>query len=89
MKLWLRITIFAAGLGILILGWLKAHADVTNLQNPARANIVSSSELLVMFGGFAMLMAFAPSQQALARWTALKKPKKARQAQFRRRRQRG
>jgi|HubBroStandDraft_6_1064221.scaffolds.fasta_scaffold90439_3 hypothetical protein len=89
MKLWLRITIFLTGAGILFFGWLKAHADVTNLQSPARANVVSSSELLVMIGGFVMLMAFAPSQEMLGRWMALKKPKKARPAQFRRRRQRG
>lgn len=89
MKLWLRITIFLAGAGILFFGWLKAHTDVLNLQSPARANVVTSSELLVMIGGFTMLMAFAPSQEMLGRWMALKKPKKARPAQFRRRRQRG
>jgi hypothetical protein len=89
MKLWLRITIFLAGAGILFFGWLKAHSDVTNLQSPARANVVSSSELFVMIGGFVMLMAFAPSQEMLGRWMALKKPKKGRPAQFRRRRQRG
>lgn len=89
MKLWLRITIFLAGAGVLFFGWLKAHADVSNLQLPAKANVVRSSELLVMIGGFVMLMAFAPSQEMLARWTALKKPRKSRPAQFRRRRQRG
>jgi hypothetical protein len=34
-------------------------------------------------------MSFAPSPQMLTRWTEIKKPKKARPAQFRRRRQRG
>ncbi len=29
MKLWLRITVFLTGAGILFFGWLKAHADVT------------------------------------------------------------
>ena len=89
MKLWLRITIFLAGVGVLFFGWLRAHSEMLNLQNPAKGNVVNSSALLVMIGGFVMLMAFAPSQKMLGRWMALKKPKKARPAQFRRRRQRG
>ncbi|HEY1730396.1 MAG TPA: hypothetical protein VGG15_01520 [Terriglobales bacterium] len=88
MKLWLRITIFATGAGILFFGWHKAHALVPDLAIP-KNNLTSSSELLVMIGGFVMLMAFAPSPQMLTRWTEIKKPTKARPAQFRRRRQRG
>jgi hypothetical protein len=42
--------------------------------------------MLVMVGGFVMLLAFAPSQETLGRWMSLKKPKKAHPAQFRRRR---
>lgn len=86
MKLWLRITIFLTGVAVLFFGWHKAHAPVVDLQAPARNNVGSSTEILVMIGGFVMLMAFAPSQQMLGRWMAVKKPKKAHAAQFRRRR---
>ncbi len=37
MKLWLRITIFLAGAGVLFFGWLKAHADVSNLQTAGKS----------------------------------------------------
>ncbi len=89
MKLWLRITIFLAGLGVLFFAWHRTHNEMLNLQNPGNANTTGSAEILVIVGGFVMLMAFAPSQEMLGRWMALKKPKKARPAQFRRRRQRG
>ncbi len=87
MKLWLRIAIFLTGAGVMFFGWHKAHAVVPDLPLP-KNNLAGSSEMLVLIGGFTMLMAFAPSPQMLARWTAIKKPKKARPAQFRRRRQR-
>jgi hypothetical protein len=89
MKLWLRITIFLTGAGLLFFAWRKAHNEMLNLQNPAIGNSAGSAEILLIVGSFVMLMAFAPSQEMLGRWMALKKPKKARPAQFRRRRQRG
>lgn len=89
MKLWLRITIFLAGAGILFFAWHKAHNEMLNLQNPGNGNSAGSAEILVVVGSFVMLMAFAPSQEMLGRWMALKKPKKARPAQFRRRRHSG
>ena len=88
MKLWLRIAIFTAGAGILFFSWHKAHNQMVNLQTPSSGGSVGSAEILVVIGSFVMLMAFAPSQQTLGRWMALKKPTKAQAAPFRRRRQR-
>ena len=88
MKLWLRIAIFLTGIGIFFFAWHKAHNQALNLQNPGSSN-AGSAEILVIVGGFVMLMAFAPSQQTLGRWMSLKKQRKAHPAQFRRRRQRG
>jgi Na+/melibiose symporter-like transporter len=85
MKLGWRIAIFLIGAALLFFGWHKAHSDVVNLQNTGSA-AVGSTEVLVMLGGFVMLMAFAPSQEMLGRWMALKKPKKARPAHFKRKR---
>jgi hypothetical protein len=79
--------LFASGAGILIVAWYKAHNEMMNLQNPGASNAVGSAEVLIMLGGFVMLMAFAPSPEMLGRWMALKKPKKAQPAHFRRRRQ--
>lgn len=86
MKLWLRIAIFLTGAGVFFFGWRKAHNLMVNVQAPGAGNAVGSSEVLVIIGGFVMLMAFAPSQEALGRWMAIKKPKKARPAHFKRRR---
>ena len=86
MKLWMRVAVFLAGLSVGFFGWHKAHNEMVNLQSPANSNAVGSSEVLVVIGGFIMLMAFAPSQQALGRWMALKRPRKAQPAHFRRRR---
>ena len=88
MKLWLRATIFLTGVAIFFLAWRKAHNQALVLQNPGSSN-AGSAEILVIVGGFVMLMAFAPSQETLGRWMSIKKPKKVRAAQFRRRRQRG
>jgi metal-dependent hydrolase (beta-lactamase superfamily II) len=89
MKLWLRIVLFLTGAAIFFFGWYKAHNQMVNLQNPASTNSVGSAEILVVIGGFVLLAAFAPSTETLGRWMALKKPKKAQPAHFRRRRQRG
>jgi TRAP-type C4-dicarboxylate transport system permease small subunit len=86
MKLWVRIAIFTIGAAILFFSWHKAHNQMVNLQTPSSGGSVGSAEVLVVIGGFVMLMAFAPSQEALGRWMALKKPKKARAAHFKRRR---
>ena len=86
MKLWLRITLFVAGAGIFFFGWHKAHNEMMTLQNPGTTNSWAQPRLLVVIGGFVMLMAFAPSQEMLGRWMALKKPKKPQPAHFRRRR---
>ena len=88
MKLWLRIAIFLTGAGILFFSWHKAHNQVVSLPTPSSGSNVGSAEILVVVGGFVMLMAFAPSQETLGRWMSLKKPKKAQPAHFRRRRQR-
>jgi hypothetical protein len=85
MKLWMRIGIFLAGAGIFFLSWHKAHNQMVNLQTPNPAGTVGSVEVFIVIGGFVMLMAFAPSPEMLGRWMALKKPKKARAAHFKRR----
>ena len=85
MKLPWRIAIFAVGLALLIFGWHKAHNELVAAQTPGNA-AVGSAEVLVMIGGFVMLIAFAPSQEMLGRWMALKKPKKLKPAHFKRRR---
>jgi len=87
MKLWVRIAIFLAGTAILFFSWHKTHNQTLNLPTPGSGAIAGSSEILVVVGGFVMLMAFAPSQETLGRWMALKKPKKARAAHFKRRHQ--
>ncbi len=86
MKIAWRIVLFVTGAGLLFFSWHKAHNEMVNLQNPGSNNAVGSVEMLVMVGGFVMLLAFAPSQETLGRWMSLKKPKKAHPAQFRRRR---
>jgi hypothetical protein len=86
MKLSWRILIFLTGAAVLFFAWHKSHNDVVALQNSGSATPPGSSEILIVIGGFVMLMAFAPSPETLGRWMSLKKPKKAHQAQFRRRR---
>ena len=85
MKLWLRIVIFLTGAGILFFSWHRAHNQTVGLPTPNSGANAGSAEILVVIGAFVMLMAFAPSQEMLGRWMALKKPKKARPAHFRRR----
>jgi len=85
-KIVTRVLIFVAGALVLFFGWHKAHTEMINLQNPGTTNSISSSEVLVVVGGFVLLMAFLPSQQTLGRWMSLKKPRKAQAAHFRRRR---
>jgi len=83
-----RIGLFVAGLGLLFFSWHKAHNELINLQTPGTPSTSGSSEIFVVVGGFLMLMAFAPSPETLGRWMALKRPKKAQPAHFKRRRQR-
>lgn len=84
MKLPWRIAIFAAGFALIFFGWHKAHNEIVNAQTPG-STAVGSAEVLVMIGGFVMLIAFAPSQEMLGRWMALKKPRKLKPAHFKRR----
>jgi hypothetical protein len=81
--------VFLAGVGLLFYGWHKAHNAVVNVMNPASPNTANSSEMLVVIGGFVILMAFVPSSQTLGRWMSLKKQKRPQAAHFKRRRQRG
>jgi hypothetical protein len=85
MKLWVRIAIFAVGVAILFFAWHKTHNDMVNLQTPSSGGGIGSAEVLVVVGSFVALMAFAPSQETLGRWMALKKPRKAKAAHFKRR----
>ncbi len=86
MKLGWRILIFLVGAGVLFFAWHKSHNELVSVQNSGNSAPVGSSEILIVIGAFVILMALAPSQETLGRWMSLKKPKKARQAQFRRRR---
>ena len=88
MKWWMRVSIFLTGLALFVFGWHKAHNQMVALQNSGATNTVGSAEVLVMIGGFVMLMSFAPSPETLSRWTSLKREKKAAPAHFKRRRQR-
>ncbi len=85
MKLGLRIAIFVVGVELLLFGWHRAHNDSVTQQNPTSTTPAGSSEILVTIGGFVMLMAFAPTQDTLGRWMALKRPKKSQPAHFKRR----
>jgi hypothetical protein len=89
MKIGWRIALFVAGVGLLYFSWHKMHNEMLSLQNPGATNAVGTSEILVVIGGFVMLMAFAPSPEMLGRWMSLNRPKKALPAHFKRRRQRG
>ncbi len=89
MKICWRVALFLAGVGLLFLSWHKMHSEIANLQSSGSASTVGTSQILVVMGGFLALMAFAPSPQTLGGWMALKQPKKAQPAHFKRRRQRG
>jgi hypothetical protein len=86
MKIALRITIFLLGAALLFFGWHKAHMETLNLQNSGNTSAISSSEVLVVIGGFVALMAFLPSSKTLGRWMSLKRNKPRPPAHFRRRR---
>ena len=88
MKYGLRIAVFLLGVGLLFFGWHRSHNEAVNLQSPGSTNAIGSSEVVVVIGGFVLLMAFAPSSKTLGRWMSLKRPKKAQPAHFKRRRQR-
>jgi hypothetical protein len=74
--------------GLLFYGWHKAHSEVINVMNPGNTNSANSSEMLVVIGGFVLLMAFVPTSATLGRWMSLKKPRRPQTAHFKRRGQR-
>ena len=86
MKIATRIAVFVLGAALLFFGWRKAHNEMIPTQNPGSTNAISSSEIVVVIGGFVMLMAFLPSSETLGRWMSLKRRKTAAPAHFRRRR---
>ncbi len=85
----IRVGVFVLGAALLFYGWHKAHNEMIAVQNPGAANAVGSSEIVVVIGGFVLLMAFLPSSETLGRWMSLKKHKRPQAARFKRRRQRG
>ena len=88
MKLATRIAVFLIGAGLLYFGWHKSHNPLVSAQNPGTANAINTFEVLVVVGGFVLLMAFLPSSQTLGRWMSLKRPRRPQPAHFRRRRRR-
>jgi hypothetical protein len=88
MKLALRVAIFASGVALLFFGSHRVHTQTINFQNPGNDPTAGSAEMLVVMGGFALLMAFLPSSKTLGRWMSLKRQRRAQPAHFRRRRQR-
>ncbi len=89
MKLSLRITVFVLGAALLFYGWRKGHNEAIPSQNPGSTNAISSSEVVVVVGGFVLLAAFLPSSETLGRWMSLKRRKRPQTAHFKRRRQKG
>jgi hypothetical protein len=85
-KIFTRIGVFLLGAGVLFYGWHRSHTEIVALQNPANASPGNASGVLVVIGGFLVLLAFLPSQGTLGRWMSLKRPKRHRPAHFRRRR---
>lgn len=85
MKIGVRIAVFLLGAGLVFVGWYKTHGEMISLQSPGSPNPAGSSEVLVVIGGFVLLMAFAPSAKTLGRWMSLKRPKKPLPAHFKRR----
>ncbi len=88
-KIAARVVVFVLGAGLLFYGWHKAHNEPITLPNPGAGNAISSSEVLVVIGGFVLLAAFLPSSGTLGRWMSLKRPRRPQAARFKRRRQRG
>ena len=86
-KLAARVAVFVLGAALLFYGWRKAHNEPVPSQNPGASNTINSSEVLVVIGGFALLMAFLPSSQTLGRWMSLKRRHRPQAAHFKRRRQ--
>ncbi len=87
MRIALRVGVFVLGVALLFVGWRKSHPANVDLQNPGSASTGNPAEVLVVIGGFVMLLAFVPSQQTLGRWMSLKRHRKPQPAHFRRRRQ--
>jgi len=88
-KLTLRVTVFVLGAALLFWGWRKAHNEAIPSQTPGAANAISSSEVVVVIGGFVLLAAFLPSSETLGRWMSLKRRRRPQVAHFKRRRQKG
>jgi len=86
-KLAARIAVFVLGAVLLFYGWHKSHNEPIPAQNPGAGNTINSSEVLVVIGGFALLMTFLPSSETLGRWMSLKHRRRPQAAHFKRRRQ--
>jgi len=84
----IRAVVFVLGAALLFYGWRKAHNEPVPTQSPGAANAINSSEVLVVIGGFVLLMAFLPSSETLGRWMSLKRRRRPQGAHFKRRRQR-
>jgi hypothetical protein len=84
-KIAIRVAVLVLGAALLFFGWHKAHNEPIPGQNPGNTSAISSSEVLVVIGGFVALMAFLPSSQTLGRWMSLKRRKAPLPAHFRRR----
>lgn len=85
MKIATRVLVFVLGAALLFFGWHKARNEPI-VQNPGNTSTISSSEVLVVIGGFILLMAFLPSSETLGRWMSLKRRKRPQAAHFKRRR---
>jgi hypothetical protein len=81
-KIAIRIAVFVVGAALLFFGWHKAHLETINAGG---TGAVSSAEILVVIGGFVLLLAFLPSSETLGRWMSLKRHRTATPAHFRRR----
>jgi len=87
-KIAIRAAVFVLGAALVFYGWRKAHNEPVPTQTPGTTNAMNSSEVLVVVGGFVLLMAFLPSSETLGRWMSLKRRRRPQAAHFKRRRQR-
>jgi hypothetical protein len=85
-KIATRLLVFVLGAALLFFGWHKARNEPIPVQNPGNTSTISSSEVLVVIGGFISLIAFLPSSETLGRWMSLKRRKRPQAAHFKRRR---
>jgi hypothetical protein len=85
-KIWMRATIFVAGVALIVFGFHQAHTHPATTLNADPSTTGGAGEMLVVIGLFIGLLAFAPSAQTLGRWMSTKRKHRAPPAQFRRRR---